>query len=106
MHRMGVAPSDVDAVIDTLTASEHIDLEGLFTHFGVADGASGEDRAFTRGQIQLFNEIAGSLEARGACPRVLHLANSAGAMAYPQSRQSMVRSGLAIYGLYTQAWLS
>jgi alanine racemase len=106
MHRMGVAPSQVDVVVDTLRASANIDLEGLFTHFGVADGASGEDRAFTRGQIELFDEIAGALQARGACPRVLHLANSAGAMAYPQSRQSMVRTGLAIYGLYTQAWLS
>jgi alanine racemase len=106
MHRMGVDPSDVDVVVDTLRASENIDLEGLFTHFSVADGASGEDRAFTRRQIDVFNEIAGSLKARGACPRVLHLANSAGAMAYPESRQSMVRCGLAIYGLFTQAWLS
>jgi alanine racemase len=106
MHRMGVAPADVNTVIDVLRASENIDLEGLFTHFGVADGASGDDRAFTRSQIELFNEIAGSLRATGACPRVLHLANSAGAMVYPESRQSMVRCGLAIYGLYTQAWLS
>jgi alanine racemase len=106
MHRMGVDPSQIDVVVDTLRASASIDLEGLFTHFGVADGASSEDRAFTRGQIELFDEIANSLKARGDCPRVLHLANSAGAMAYPQSRQSMVRTGLAIYGLYTQAWLS
>jgi alanine racemase len=106
MHRMGVDPSDVDTVVNILQVSKNVDLEGLFTHFSVADGASGEDRAFTRKQIELFNEIAESLQARGACPRVLHLANSAGAMAYPASRQSMVRSGLAIYGLYTQAWLA
>ena len=106
MHRMGVAPQDVDQVVDTLLAARSIDLEGLFTHFGVADGSSAADRAFTRGQIELFDDIARRLEARGACPRVRHLANSAGAMAYPSSRQSMVRSGLALYGLYTQAWLS
>jgi alanine racemase len=106
MHRMGVDPREVDAVVDVLRASANIDLEGLFTHFSVADGSSREDRAFTRGQIELFNDVADSLRARGVCPRILHLANSAGAMAYPQSRQSMVRSGLALYGLYTQAWLS
>jgi alanine racemase len=50
--------------------------------------------------------VAGALAQRGVTPRVLHLANSAGAMAYPESRQSMVRCGLALYGLYTQAWLS
>jgi alanine racemase len=106
MHRMGVDPLDVDSVVDLLEASAGIDLEGLFTHFSVADGASGEDRAFTRGQIELFNKVAGALAQRGVTPRVLHLANSAGAMAYPESRQSMVRCGLALYGLYTQAWLS
>jgi len=106
MHRMGVDPAHVDEVVDVLRASSNIDLEGLFTHFSVADGSSGEDRAFTRGQIELFNRVAGSLAERGAAPRVLHLANSAGAMAYPESRQSMVRCGLALYGLYTQPWLS
>jgi alanine racemase len=106
MHRMGVDPSQVDEVVDVLRASPNIDLEGLFTHFSVADGSSGEDRAFTRGQIELFDRVAGSLAGRGAAPRVLHLANSAGAIAYPEARQSMVRCGLALYGLYTQAWLS
>lgn len=106
MHRVGVLPQDVDAVVDVLAASVNIDLEGLFTHFSVADGPSGEDRAFTRGQIELFNQVAHRLRERGAAPRVLHLANSAGAMAYPESRQSMVRCGLALYGLYTQPWLS
>jgi alanine racemase len=106
MHRMGVAPIQVDEVVDVLRASPNIDLEGLFTHFSVADGSSAEDRAFTRGQIELFNRVTGSLAQRGAAPRVLHLANSAGAMAYPEARQSMVRCGLALYGLYTQAWLS
>jgi alanine racemase len=106
MHRMGVDPRDVDEVVNTLLAAQSIDLEGLFTHFSVADGSGAADRAFTRGQIELFDQIAAGLAARGACPRVRHLANSAGAMAYPSSRQSMVRSGLALYGLYTQPWLS
>lgn len=106
MHRMGVEPAHVDEVIDVLDACTNIDVEGLFTHFSVADGSSAEDRAFTRGQIKLFNEIADSLAARGTAPRVRHLANSAGAMAYAEARQSMVRCGLAVYGFYTQPWLA
>jgi alanine racemase len=50
--------------------------------------------------------VAERLRERAVAPRVLHLANSAGAMAYPESRQSMVRCGLALYGLYTQPWLA
>ena len=106
MHRVGVDPANVDEVVDVLTASSNIDLEGLFTHFSVADGPSDGDRAFTRGQIELFNQVAARLRERAVAPRVLHLANSAGAMAYPESRQSMVRCGLALYGLYTQPWLA
>ncbi|HEY7931687.1 MAG TPA: alanine racemase, partial [Acidimicrobiales bacterium] len=52
MHRMGVAPDKVAAVVEVLRASPAIDLEGLYTHFSVADGASGADRAFTRSQIE------------------------------------------------------
>jgi alanine racemase len=106
MHRMGVDPAHVDEVMEELDRCANIDVEGLFTHFSVADGSSAEDRAFTRGQIALFDEIADTLAARGVAPRVRHLANSAGAMAYPEARQSMVRCGLAVYGFYTQPWLA
>ena len=95
MHRMGVAPGDVDEVVDVLRASATIDVEGLYTHFSVADGAGGDDRAFTRAQIELFDEVVTRLRARGVAPRVLHAANSAGALAYPEARRSMSRVGLA-----------
>ena len=46
------------------------------------------------------------LARRGVSPRVVHLANSAGALAYPQSRRTMVRIGLALYGYYPEGWLA
>lgn len=106
MHRMGVAPGDVDDVIDTLTASAAIDLEGIYTHFSVADGSSAEDRAFTRDQIAQFDDIVAGLAQRGVAPRIVHAANSAGALAYPQARRGMVRVGLALYGYLPEAWLA
>ncbi|HEY5267411.1 MAG TPA: alanine racemase [Acidimicrobiales bacterium] len=106
MHRAGVAPAHVDEVIDILLASSAIDLEGLYTHFSVADGSSVEDRAFTRDQIRRFDEVVTHLEQRGVTPRVLHLANSAGALAYPEARKSMVRVGLAMYGYLPEGWLA
>jgi len=68
MHRMGVDPSTLMKSSTCWEPSPNIDLEGLFTHFSVADGSRGEDRAFTRGQIELFNQVAGSLAQRGAAP--------------------------------------
>ena len=106
MHRMGVAPEGVDDVIDVLSASSAIDLEGIYTHFSVADGSSAVDRAFTREQIATFDEVLASLGARGVAPRIVHAANSAGALGYPESRRGMVRVGLALYGYLPEAWLA
>lgn len=106
MHRMGIAPDQVDGLVDALLASPAIDLEGLYTHFSVADGSSAEDRAFTRAQIKSFDDVVASLGERGVSPRVLHLANSAGALGYPEARRSMVRVGLSIYGYLPQGWLA
>jgi alanine racemase len=106
MHRMGVAPEEVDDVVDILNESVAIDLEGIYTHFSVADGSSAEDRAFTREQIGRFHEVVESLAQRDAVPRVVHAANSAGALGYPEARLGMVRVGLALYGYLPDAWLA
>ena len=106
MHRMGVAPGGVDEVIDVLVASAAIDLEGIYTHFSVADGSSAEDRAFTRDQIASFDVVLEALATRGVVPRLVHAANSAGALGYPEARRGMVRVGLALYGYLPEAWLA
>ncbi len=106
MHRMGVGPSNVGEVVDVLTASAAIDLEGIYTHFSVADGSSAADRAFTRGQIERLGDVVATLVQRGVAPRIVHAANSAGALGYPEARQGMVRVGLALYGYLPSAWLA
>jgi alanine racemase len=106
MHRMGVDPSAIDEVVDVLLASSMIDFEGIYTHFSVADGSSGDDRAFTRTQIERFDEVVAQLAARAVTPRLVHMANSAGALGYPEARGSMVRIGLALYGYLPEGWLS
>ena len=106
MHRMGVDPSEVDDVVDVLVASPAIDLEGIYTHFSVADGSSADDRNFTRAQIDRFDEIVSALAIRGISLRTVHAANSAGALGYPEARYGMVRIGLALYGYLPEGWLS
>ena len=72
----------------------------------MADGSSAEDRAFTRAQIAMFDEVVADLAARGAEPRIVHAANSAGALGYPEARRTMVRVGLSLYGYLPEAWLA
>lgn len=104
MHRMGVDPSDVSRALEILEASAYIDVEGIWTHCSVADGSSGDDRAFTRSQIEHFDTLVSALGPR--CPRVRHVANSAGALGYPGSRYDLARVGLALYGYLPRGWLS
>ena len=105
MHRMGVAPDEVERVIEALD-SPYVDLEGLYTHFPVADGEDAADRDFTLAQIRRLDEVLEGLSARGVAPRQVHLANSAGALGYPATRRSLARVGLALYGYLPAPWLA
>jgi len=106
MHRMGVVPEDIDDVFETLARSSSLDVEGLYTHFSVAGGTSDADRAFTREQIEVFNEVVAQLSQHGRLPRVLHAANTAGTFGHPDARFTMVRAGIAIYGYLPAGWLA
>ncbi len=54
---------------------------------------------YTQEQLASFDGVIAALAAGGTLPRLLHAANSAGALVHPTSRYQMVRPGIAIYGL-------
>ncbi len=96
MHRVGVAPGDAVAVADAIAASPAVRLTGAFTHLAVADEPTDP---FTQEQLHRFDAVVGLLADAGHHPRVLHAANSAGAIAHPAARYGAVRPGIAVYGL-------
>lgn len=98
MHRMGVAPAELRDVLDVLTASPAIEIEGLYTHFAVAESAAPDDRAYCEEQLARFDEALAAARAAGVDPAVVHTANTAAALSLPRSRRSMVRVGLGLYG--------
>jgi alanine racemase len=91
MHRVGVAPEEVDSLVEAIQARPKLGLVALWTHFAVAD----EDPDYTRHQISSFDQVA----ARHDTP-ISHLANTAGAILFPESRRSLCRIGLGTYGLH------
>jgi alanine racemase len=91
MHRVGASTDDVDELVDAVTAAPNLTLAALWTHFAVAD----EDPEYTKGQIERFNAVASRHD-----PPSSHLANTAGAVLFPEARQSMCRVGLGTYGLH------
>jgi alanine racemase len=97
MHRVGAAPEDLRAIAAAVVAEPALVLEGIWTHLPVADGEA-EDRAYTEGQLALFDHLVADLAAAGITAPLLHAANTAGAIAFPQARHDMVRCGLGLYG--------
>ncbi len=95
MHRVGADPEDVRALAEMISADSNLELDGLWTHFAVAE----EDPEFTKHQIAIFQGVADDLADTGVVVPMLHAANTAGALDYPEARFDMVRVGLGLYGL-------
>jgi alanine racemase len=103
MHRVGVAPPDAASLLKDVAAEPSLELAGVYTHLAVADGTGEEDRAFTRLQLERFEAVVDGLGASDLPRPMLHAANSAGALAWPQARYDMVRCGIACYGVSPSA---
>jgi alanine racemase len=72
-----------------------IELEGVFTHFAVADEMKNK---FTERQFFLFSHFYKELEKMGVIFPIKHCCNSAGVLNYPEYHLDMVRPGILLYG--------
>ena len=96
MHRVGVAPNETVSLASFVSSYESLTVEGVYTHFAVADDPS---HAANAAQLSAFNSVLDGLSSRGINPPLVHAANSAAALANEPSRFTMVRLGIAMYGL-------
>jgi alanine racemase len=71
-------------------------IAGLYTHFATADSA---DETFARRQFARFTGVLTEITAAGLRPPLVHAANSAALLRFPEARFDMVRPGIACYGL-------
>ena len=99
MHRVGADRADLVGLATAVAAAPRLRAEGLWSHLAVADRGGPDDASFTTGQIDRFAAAVAELAAAGLAPPLLHLANSAGTLAYPEARLGMVRCGIALYGV-------
>ncbi len=95
--RQGFSAETAAEDIQYLTRISHIDVEGIATHFPVANIV---DDAFTYGQIRAFKHLLKQLEKEGIPYEVAHAANSAAVVNYPGSLFNMVRAGIMSYGVW------
>jgi alanine racemase len=97
MGRSGVLPDDSLRLARAATRRTCAEMTGIATHFASADS----DPEMTREQIAIFDRIREPI-ARIHRIRTVHAANSAGTLLYPETRYSLVRPGLLLYGLLPQ----
>ena len=97
MGRIGLKP-DKDSVqlIKKISQLPNIVIEGIFTHFAVADAL---DKAYTEEQYAKFTWICKELERENVRINVKHCGNSATIIDLPEMHLNMVRAGIILYGL-------
>lgn len=98
MTRVGFMPG-YRAVKDVVSimSLKGIVIEGIFTHFAVADE---KDRTYTQRQFELFENIMEELNRIGVLIPIRHVSNSAAIIQYPEMTLEAVRPGVILYGIY------
>lgn len=95
MQRVGVAPSAAAELVTHVGChAPQLRLAGIFTHLACADDP---DHPANAEQLDRFDRVLATLG--DACPPVVHAANSAGALTLPRSHRTLVRAGIAVYGI-------
>jgi alanine racemase len=95
MTRTGIPCGDAADAIRMTNKSSLIRIEGIFSHFPLADG----NGSFTQKQIVEFGRLIEQLRNENISPPFVHLANSSGVFKHPGSHFNLVRPGIALYGL-------
>jgi alanine racemase len=103
MRRVGCGPADVVGLVEAVGRWPHLELEGLMTHFALADEP---DHAANDQQHRCFEEVLAALDRRRLRPPIVHAANSAALIARPTAHYGLVRAGIALYGLAPSALLA
>jgi alanine racemase len=95
MGRIGFETSE-EAIqtIKCISELPNLEIEGLFTHFAVADSM---DKAYTDGQFTTFKAFTEQLEIQGIHIPIYHCANSATIIDLPDYHLDMVRAGIMLY---------
>ncbi len=94
MERIGVHWYNAIPFIEETFSLPGIQVAGIFSHLAKAES----DREFTAEQIHRFDGVVNHARRMGLDPGLVHLANSAAIMNYPESHYSMVRPGIMLYG--------
>jgi alanine racemase len=96
MGRAGVRPEELDPILDLFRRGRRAKIAGTFANLSSADDPASPA---TARQVETLRGCVARMRDAGVAPGVVHLANSAGVLAHPETWFDAVRPGLALYGV-------
>ncbi len=100
LNRLGLEPEELADAIEDYFHVPELEIAGIFSHLAAAEEI---DSPYTMHQLERFNKgythAEPILASHGTIP-IRHIAASAAAMLWPQTRLDMCRIGIALYGLW------
>jgi alanine racemase len=96
LGREGVPYGEAAALIRNLATRKSVQIVGTMMTFA-------EDKEFDGEQLRRFKTLVDSIEAEGVRLGRKHAASSFGLFQHPDAFLDMVRPGMALYGVYSEA---
>lgn len=96
--RQGVLMEHLTDLLLEMKRSTHIHLSGVSTHFANIEDTANPEYATL--QFARFSEAIDVVRKCGFDPEFVHCACSAAILLYPDTHGSLVRSGIALYGIW------
>ncbi|GAB1531979.1 MULTISPECIES: serine racemase VanT catalytic subunit [Brevibacillus] len=81
---------------------KHLQVCGTFTHLSVADSLEASDIAYTKNQVDRFQNVIDQLKEKGIDPQKLHVQSSYGVLNYGELQYDYARVGIALYGMLSK----
>lgn len=103
MGRIGLkhdTPQSCADEIAEMMKMEKLSVEGIYTHFAVADSDSADNIAYTDKQEKFITDTYDVLVSKGITLKHLHFMNSAATCYRNTSRSTLSRAGIILYGLH------
>lgn len=100
MHRLGFEESELNHLISYLKAQPEVYIKSVYSHLASADDPS---NLFAQKQIQTFEKLSSILKEELPYDFLKHLLNSEGTVHYPNAAYDMVRLGIGMYGISSNA---
>lgn len=102
MTRIGLrgSPEEIAQELFRIYDLDDLILDGMFTHYAVADSNDPDDAAYTKTQTEKFFAVKDELEKLGVSLAQYHCLNSAAGVYLQDPRSTLARLGIILYGMY------